>query len=51
MTNYDHHQEHEPTRHPCPQIWIASLADYTNGRLHGPWIDAAQDPEDLEQAA
>lgn len=25
-----------------PQIYVASLADYNAGRLHGAWIDAAQ---------
>ena len=24
-----------------PRIWVGSLADYNNGRLHGEWIDAA----------
>ena len=33
--------------HPEPRIYVASLADYNNGRLHGDWIEAAQDPEDL----
>lgn len=40
----------EQSRADPPRIWIASLADYNNGRLHGAWIDADQDPEDLEQA-
>jgi antirestriction protein len=30
-----------------PNIYVASLADYNAGRLHGRWIDAAQDPEDI----
>lgn len=30
------------------QIWVGSLADYNAGRLHGAWINAAQDVEDLE---
>ena len=28
-------------------IDVASLADYNNGNLHGRWIDADQDPEDI----
>lgn len=53
MTTHEHpdnnKEEHEPeTTHP--HIWIASLADYNNGRLHGEWIDATQEPEDLERA-
>lgn len=30
-----------------PRIYVACLAAYNAGRLHGRWIDAAQDPEDL----
>lgn len=33
-----------------PQVWIASLADYTNGRLHGEWVDATQELAELEAA-
>ena len=28
-----------------PRIYVASLSDYNNGRLHGCWIRAAQPPE------
>ena len=30
-----------------PRIYVASLADYNAGRLHGRWIDADQDAEDI----
>lgn len=30
-----------------PRIYVASLSDYNEGRLHGVWIDAATDPDDL----
>ena len=30
-----------------PRIYVASLADYNAGRLHGCWIDAATDVEDI----
>lgn len=30
-----------------PQIWVGSLADYNAGRLHGAWLNAAQDVEEL----
>ncbi|MBT2383851.1 antirestriction protein ArdA [Streptomyces sp. ISL-11] len=30
-----------------PRIYVASLSDYVNGRLHGVWIAADQAPEDL----
>ncbi len=33
-----------------PRIYVASLSDYNAGRLHGSWIDATQDPEDIHQA-
>ena len=26
-----------------PRIYVASLSDYNNGRLHGAWVDANQD--------
>lgn len=37
--------EHAPR--PQPQIYVASLADYNNGRLHGEWLDATRDPADI----
>lgn len=30
-----------------PRIYVASLADYNAGRLHGKWIDADQDAESI----
>jgi len=30
-----------------PRIYVASLSDYNNSRLHGVWIDADQDPDDI----
>lgn len=38
-------REHEPSHHP--RIYVASLSDYNTGRLHGQWLDAAQEPEAL----
>ncbi len=29
----------------CPRIYVACLAAYNNGYLHGRWIDAAQDAD------
>lgn len=40
-------EEHDHKTKPKPRIYVASLSDYNAGRLHGTWIDAAQDPEDL----
>ena len=31
-----------------PRIYAACLAAYNNGRLHGRWIDATQDSEDIQ---
>jgi len=31
----------------APRIYVASLADYNAGLLHGTWVDAAQSSEDL----
>ena len=31
-----------------PRIYVASLSDYNAGRLHGVWIDANQDVEELQ---
>ena len=33
-----------------PRIYVASLSDYNDGRLHGTWIDADQDPEAIGDA-
>ena len=30
-----------------PRIYVASLSDYNNGILHGAWIDAAQDADNI----
>lgn len=31
-----------------PRIWVGSLADYNDGLLHGAWIEAAREPEEIE---
>lgn len=33
-----------PTTNLQPRIYVACLAAYNNGYLHGAWIDAAQEP-------
>jgi antirestriction protein len=40
--------EHAEER-PAPQVYVASLSDYNDGRLHGTWVDAAQEPDDLHE--
>lgn len=32
---------------PEPKIYVASLSDYNDGRLHGTWIDAARDAGEI----
>lgn len=32
-----------------PRIYVACLASYNAGRLHGKWIDAAQDADDIHE--
>lgn len=41
-------QHHEAAPKPSPAIYVASLADYNNGRLHGRWIDAAREPDEID---
>jgi antirestriction protein len=35
----------------APRIYVACLAAYNNGRLHGEWIDADQTADELHEAA
>jgi antirestriction protein len=32
-----------------PRIWVGSLSDYNSGVLHGEWIDATSDEDDVYQ--
>lgn len=32
-----------------PRIYVAALAAYNNGKLHGEWIDANQDPAEIRE--
>lgn len=40
------HHEQQPAQER-PRIYVASLSDYNNGLLHGTWLDASQDLDDL----
>jgi antirestriction protein len=42
--------EAERLRNEGPRIYVASLSDYNAGILHGDWIAADQEPEELQQA-
>jgi len=33
-----------------PEIWVGSLSDYNDGHLHGVWLDATLDAEELHAA-
>jgi antirestriction protein len=50
----DHEQQPQepgvPEQEPRwrPRIYVASLADYNAGRLHGAWLDAARHRDELE---
>lgn len=39
---------HETEPQPSPRIYVASLADYNDGYLHGVWLDAAREPEAID---
>jgi antirestriction protein len=41
-------EQHEDEGIDQPRIWAGSLVDYNNGRLHGAWIDAARDPDEIQ---
>jgi len=46
----DDREQPERDRKAQPRVYIASLADYNDGRLYGDWIDADQDENELERA-
>jgi len=46
--NQQEHPSHEAAPQPSPAIYVASLADYNSGNLHGAWIDAARVPSDIQ---
>jgi antirestriction protein len=42
-------QRERDRERPAPRIYLASLSDYNSGRLHGAWVDAAQEPDELHR--
>ena len=40
-------QERECTDKDTPKIWVGCLAAQNSGYLHGLWIDATQEPEEI----
>lgn len=47
--NHERPTETMPEREPQPEprIYVASLSDYNAGRLHGAWLNAAADVDEL----
>lgn len=47
----NHHEEPKELQpaQTTPAIYVASLADYNNGRLHGVWIDATLEPDEIRE--
>jgi antirestriction protein len=43
-------ERQEVERHEHPRIYVASLADYNDGVLHGTWIDATGGLDDIHAA-
>lgn len=43
----DNNSQGAPTMSTDPRIYVACLAAYNNGRLHGAWIDANQSADDI----
>ena len=46
----DQNEEHEVLREERPRIYVASLSDYNAGILHGDWIRADQELDELNEA-
>ena len=46
--NHEHNQSKEQLSVNDPAIYAASLADYNDGRLHGRWIKANQEAEEIQ---
>ncbi len=49
-TGNENQEKHERLRNEKPRIYVASLSDYNAGILHGDWIDADQEPDELQDA-
>lgn len=47
----DRESSHDRQPSESPRVWLGSLADYNNGTLHGDWVDATVDDDDLLAAA
>lgn len=45
----DNNDEQGEEMRPRPRIYVASMADYVDGRLHGSWLDVTGDPDELNE--
>jgi antirestriction protein len=43
----DDQAEHGEQEGVTPRIWVGSLLDYNHGVLHGDWLDAAREAEEI----
>src|SRR5690348_8833120 len=50
MTMEGERRAPERDKQVAPKIYVASLSDYNSGRLHGVWLDADRDVDDLQAA-
>jgi antirestriction protein len=41
-------EQREQDQTETPRIWVGSLSDYNNGILHGAWMDAAREPDEIQ---
>ncbi len=49
-TGTEEQEQQREVSHDGPRIYVASLSDYNAGVLHGTWIEASQEPDDLHEA-
>lgn len=45
----DQNNEQGAELRPVPRVYVASLADYVDGRLHGRWLDVTGDVDELNE--
>jgi len=50
MTHSNNTTSQTTTAKDTPSIYVACLAAYNNGKLHGAWIDATQEPDAIMEA-
>jgi antirestriction protein len=48
LPDSESNEQHEQEDIDPPRIWVGSLSDYNNGVLHGAWLDAAREPDQIQ---